>query len=188
MDKLLHNFRENIFNFVLKCREKNQLPISVQEEIVNDVNFLLCFFKDNYDDVIDYHLQKNGFDIAECPDLAKVMHSNDFFDVASRAIRSPYLIKEHCKSRLNMIEPVHYKLRNTEGHAVGSYSYVPIAEVLKNYLSHEDIRDQILSEDNVETDREYIRNYTDGQNFQNHQFLNFIQMHYVFICMRMNLK
>ncbi len=44
MDELLKNFKENLFKFVLKCREKNHLPLSVQEEIVDDVNFLLCFF------------------------------------------------------------------------------------------------------------------------------------------------
>ncbi len=44
MDELLKFFKENLFKFILKCREKNHLLLSVQEEIADDVNFLLCFF------------------------------------------------------------------------------------------------------------------------------------------------
>lgn len=111
VDELLLNFRENLFSFILKCREKNHLPVSVQKDIVDDVNFLLCFFKENYDAFIVYHLQKSGFDISKSPELKRILQSNDFFDEASKAIQSPYMIKEHCKSNLNMIEPVHYKLK-----------------------------------------------------------------------------
>lgn len=69
---------------LLKCREKNHLPVSVQE-IVDDVNFLLCFFKENYDAFIAYHL-KSGFDISQSPELKRVIRLNDFFDEASKAI------------------------------------------------------------------------------------------------------
>lgn len=59
--------------------------------------------------------------------------------------------KDQCKSKLNMTEPVHYKLRDSVGHTVGSYSYVPNDKVLKNYCSHEDMQDQILCENIPET-------------------------------------
>ncbi len=170
MDELLKNFKENLFKFVLKCREKNHLPLSVQEEIVDDVNFLLCFFKENYDAFIAYHLQKSGFDMSQSPEMKRVIQSNDFFDEASKAIRSPYMIKDHCKSKLNMTEPVHFKLRDSVGHSVGSYSYVPIDKVLKNYCSHEDIWDQILNENNPETDSEFLTDYCDGEIFKQHMF------------------
>lgn len=55
--ELLTRFKENIFKFILKCREKNHLPVSVQEKIVDDVNFF-CFFKENYNSFIAYHMQK----------------------------------------------------------------------------------------------------------------------------------
>lgn len=44
LDKLLEEFKDNMFKFVLKCREKNLLHLSVQQEITDDVQFLLCFF------------------------------------------------------------------------------------------------------------------------------------------------
>ncbi len=48
---------------------------------------------------------------------------------------------------------------------MGSYSYVPIDKVLKNYCSHEDIWDQILNENNPETDSEFLTDYCDGEIF-----------------------
>ncbi len=58
MNELLQQFRENLFAFMLKCREKNHLPQSVQQEILDDVNFLFSFFKENYDEFLVYHLEK----------------------------------------------------------------------------------------------------------------------------------
>lgn len=77
--ELLLDFKDNLFKFILKCREKKHLPVSVQQEIVDDVNFLLCFFKENYDAFIAFHLQKSGFDLSQSPELTKVIQSNDFF-------------------------------------------------------------------------------------------------------------
>ena len=170
VDDLLHNFKKNLFSFVLKCREKNHLPISVQEDIVNDVNFLLCFFKENYDSFIAFHLNKSGFSITDSPELTSVIQSKDFFDEAYKAVRTPYMIRDHCKSQLNMTEPVHFQLRNSEGHSVGSYSYVPIRLVLKSYLSHEDIRDQILLSTTQHMEKECLSDYTDGEIYKDHQF------------------
>ncbi|MEQ2308399.1 hypothetical protein AMECASPLE_027889 [Ameca splendens] len=190
--ELLNSFKENLFKFILKCREKNHLPVSVQEEIVDDVNFLMCFFK-NYDAFIGYHMQKSGFDISKSPELESVIHYNDLFSKATKAIQSPYLMKNHCKSKLNMTEPIHCKLRNSVGQTVGSYPYVPIDKVLKNYCSHDDIQDNIFSEHNPEMDSEFLKDYCDGSIFRQHPFfkahpnaLRYILGWYIF--MKMNSK
>ena len=107
LDKLFENFRDNLFGFILKCREKNLLNLSVQQDITNDVKFLFCFFKENYDLFITYHLEKSGFDISNCSELQQVLHSSDFFDKAYEAVRSPHMIKEHCKAKLNLTERSH---------------------------------------------------------------------------------
>ena len=44
------NLEKTFFSFILKCREKNHFPQSVQHELLEDVNFLFTFFKENYDD------------------------------------------------------------------------------------------------------------------------------------------
>ena len=137
MDTLLKNFKENLCSFILKCREKNHIPQAVQQEIVNDITFLFCYFKENYDAFITYHLQENGFNILECPELREVIQSTDFFEKASAAVRSPYMLKEHCKSKLMLVEPVHHILRSESGHKIGTYSYVPITEVLKHYSNYQ---------------------------------------------------
>ena len=80
-----------------------------------------------------YHLLENGFNILEYPELREVIQSNDFFEKASAAVKSPY-IGEHCKSKLNLVEPVHHILRSESGHKIGLYSFVPITEVLAHYL------------------------------------------------------
>ncbi len=69
-----------------------------------------------------------------------------------------------------MTEPVHFKLRDSVWHSVGSYSYVPIDKVLKNSCSHEDIWDQILNQNNPETDSEFLTDYCDGEIFKQHVF------------------
>lgn len=66
---------------------------------IDDVKFLFCFFKENYDSFISYHLGKSGFDISKCPELQQVWHSSDFFDKAYEVVRSPHMIKEHCKAK-----------------------------------------------------------------------------------------
>lgn len=136
MDTLLYNFKNNLCGFILKCREKNNLPESVQQEIHSDVNFLFCFFKQNYDEFISYHLKENGFDVKGCLELKQVLQSNDFFEEASKEFSSQFKLKEYCKSRLDLTEPVQYTLRGSTGHKIGSFSYVPISDVLKKYCSH----------------------------------------------------
>lgn len=53
-----------------------------------------------------------------------------FFEKASAAVRSPYTLKEHCKSTLKLVEPVHHVLGSESGHKIGTYSFVPITKVL----------------------------------------------------------
>lgn len=179
-NKFLKDFKENLFNFVLKCREKNLLPISVQKEIVDDVNFLLCFFKENYDTFISYHLEKSGFDLSESPELARVIQSETFFKEATEAIQSSFLIKQHCKETLNMTEPVDYKLHDDAGHVVGTYSYVPIDKVLQNYYLHDNMQEHILSHPTSETD--VLADFCDGEIFQEHPFFkdhpNAVRLHF----------
>lgn len=61
-------------------------------------------------------------------------------------------------------------LRHT---VVGSCLYVLIDKVLRNYCCHEEIRDQILSGTNPDTDSEYLTDYCDGQIFKQHAFFKY---------------
>lgn len=83
------------------------------------------------------------------------------FSEASRLVRSPHMFKEFCKSKFELTEPVQYTLRDSSGNKTGSYSYVPICEVLRKYCSHEDIWDQIQTELNVEKDELVLNDYRD---------------------------
>lgn len=69
--------KENLCSFILNV-EKNHIPQAVQQEIAND-------------------------NILEYPELKEVM-PNDFFLKASAAVRSPYMLKEHCKSKLKLVD------------------------------------------------------------------------------------
>lgn len=71
------------------------------------------------------------------------------------------MFKEFCKSKFELTEPVQYTLRDSSGNKTGSYSYVPICEVLRKYCSHEDIWDQIQTELNVEKDELVLNDYRD---------------------------
>ncbi|KAF1391041.1 hypothetical protein PFLUV_G00064480 [Perca fluviatilis] len=132
--------------------------------------FLFCYFKENYDAFMTYHLQENGFNILECPELREVIQSTDFFEKASAAVRSPYMLKEHCKSKLMLVEPVYHILRSESGHKIGTYSYVPITEVLKHYCSHEDIVDEIQANRYMDRDPNYLSDFSDGTYFKEHPF------------------
>lgn len=126
MDQLLTGLKDNLISFALKCREKNRLAISVQQDVTDDVHFLLCFFKENYDAFILYHLEKKGFSVAECEELSQVMSSTHVVDKAYEAVQSPFMIKSHCKSKMDLIEPINYTLRSDSGEKIGNFSYVPI--------------------------------------------------------------
>ena len=168
LDKLLEDFRDNLFGFILKCREVNLLHLSVQQDITNDVKFLFCFFKENYDLFISHNLKNTGFDISKCPELQQVLHSSDFFDKAYDVFGFPHMIKEHCKAKMDYTEPVHYTLRGSSGNQIGSYSYVPISEVLRKYCSHEDVWNQIFSENNEDKEEQLLSDYRDGFYFKEH--------------------
>lgn len=88
-------------------------------------------------------IKKMIFDLAACPELQEVLQSPAVFPVASRLFRSPHMFKELHKSEFEMTEPVQYTLRDSSGNKTGSFSYVPICELLRKYCSHEDIWDQI---------------------------------------------
>ncbi|KAL2095583.1 hypothetical protein ACEWY4_007731 [Coilia grayii] len=170
MDQLLTGLKDNLFRFALKCREKNRLAISVQQDVVDDVQFLLCFFKENYDAFISYHLEKNGFNVAQCEELREVMSSTDIVDKACEVIRSPFMMQNHCKSKMDLTEPVNYTLRNASGDKIGNFSYVPITQVLKKYCSVEDVWDQILADSTKASDSEVLRDFTDGDYYKQHLF------------------
>ncbi|KAJ8346571.1 hypothetical protein SKAU_G00279720 [Synaphobranchus kaupii] len=80
------------------------------------------------------------------------------------------MIKEHCKAKMDYTEPVHYTVRGSSGHKIGTYSYVPISEVLKKYCSHEDVWGQIISEHNELKDEDLLTDYKDGLYFKEHLF------------------
>lgn len=101
------------------------------------------FFKSNYDAFLKYHLEKNGFIVESCPELYEVLQCSDVFSEASKLVRSPHMLKNYCKTNLEMTEPVDYALRDPSGRKVGSYSYVPICDVLQKYCSHEDVWDSM---------------------------------------------
>lgn len=162
MDSLLDNLGDHLFSFILKCTEKNNLPHSVQQDIVDDLSFLLCFFKENYDSFIRYHLDKHGFRLSDCPELEQVLSTSDFFQKACDSIRSPFMIKEHCKSKMNMTEPISYTVRDHSGVKIGSYSYVPIPQVLNKYCQVEDVREQIVLDNHRNQDDDVLTDYKDG--------------------------
>lgn len=99
-----------------------------------------------------------------------MVQSRDFFEEASKIVSSPYMLKEHCKSKLRLVEPVHHILRSLSGHKIGTYSYVPITEVLSNYCSHEDIFDEIQANNYLDSDPDYLSDYSDGTYFKEHPF------------------
>lgn len=142
MDSLLDNLRDHLFSFILNCSEKNNLSLSVQQDIVTDLKFLLYFFKENYDSFISYHLDKNGFQVSDCPELEQVLSTSDFFQKACDSIQSPFMIKEHCKSKMDMTEPISYTVRDKSGIQIGTYSYVPVTQVSKKYCQAEDVWEQ----------------------------------------------
>lgn len=104
MDTLLDNLRDYLFSFILKCSEKNNLSLSVRQNVVNYLNFLLCFFKENYYSFISYHLDKNGFQVSDCPEFEQVLSTSDFFQKACDSIQSLFMIKEDCKSKMDMTD------------------------------------------------------------------------------------
>ncbi len=79
MNELLQQFRENLFAFMLKCREKNHLPQSVQQEILDNVNFLFSFFKENYDEFLAYHLEKMALILQHVQNFKKCYSPQTFF-------------------------------------------------------------------------------------------------------------
>ena len=115
---------------------------------------------------ISHHLKNTGFDISKWPELQQVLHSSDFFDKAYNVVCSPHMIKEHCKAKMDYTEPVHDTLRGSSGNQIGSYSLVPISEVLRKYCSHEDVWNQILSENNEDKDEQLLSDYRDGFYFK----------------------
>lgn len=80
------------------------------------------------------------------------------------------MIKEHCKARMDYTEPVHDTLRDVSGQKVGTYSYVPISEVLKKYCSHEGVWDQIQSVNNKVNSEELLTDYRDAFYFKERVF------------------
>ena len=115
-------------------------------------------------------LNKSGFNMSENPEIQNVLQSKDFFEEASNVIRSKYKLKEHCKSKLDMTEPVQYTLRGSSGHKLGSYSYVPLSQVLRKYCSHEDVWEEIQSYNNQQKNEGVLSDYSDGVYFAEHPF------------------
>lgn len=64
----------------------------------------------------------------------------------------------------------HYALKDSCGTKIGTYSYVPISEVLLNYCAHEDVWDQIISEMNEVKDNDILTDYRDALYFKEHVF------------------
>ncbi len=135
-NELLTNFKENLFSFILKCREKKSHSTDRPAGNSEWHHFLFCYFKENYDSFITCHLQKNGFNVLEYPEIRETdLYSQGIFLKKLPKLLALHTLKEHCKSKLSLVEPVHHILRSPSGHKIDTYSYVPITDVLSNYCS-----------------------------------------------------
>lgn len=114
-------------------------------------------------------MDKTGFRISDCPELEQVLSSSDFFQKACDSIRSPFMIKEHCKSKMDMTEPISYTVRDNSEMKIGTYSYVPITQVLQKYCQVEDVWEQIVLDNHGNRD-DILTDYSQGVYFKEHSF------------------
>ncbi|KAL1276503.1 hypothetical protein QQF64_036126 [Cirrhinus molitorella] len=111
-----------------------------------------------------------AFNVEDIPEIVGHLQSFDFFAEACKVIDSEHLFKEYCVSHMDMIEPVQHTLRDENGLTIGNFAYVPIADVLTKYCSHEDVWDSIQTQKAEPRKEHVLGDYIDGSYFKEHPF------------------
>lgn len=92
------------------------------------------------------------------------------FSEAGNVVHSKHLFTEYCKSNLELTESVQYTLWDSSGSKVGTYSYVPIIDVLKKYCGLNDIWEHIQFQNRQMMNEDILTDYQDGLLFKDQPF------------------
>lgn len=71
---------------------------------------------------------------------------------------------------MDMTESISYTVRDKSGIQIGTYSYVPVTQVLKKYCQVEDVWEQIVLDNHRNRDDDILTDYTDRVYFKEHSF------------------
>ncbi|XP_041960332.1 uncharacterized protein LOC121718944 isoform X2 [Alosa sapidissima] len=170
LDTLLSGLKQHVALFILNLQEKHLLPKVTQDTIVTNLQFVLKFFHQNYDEIIKFHLENSGFRLEDHEDLDVLLSNDRVFDSVFEYVQSDYRVLQYSKQHLHLVEPVQKVLGSNSQGGEDTFQYIPITDVLKTHLEKQDIFKSFQRTCERAPNTFLLNDFTDGEIFQGSPF------------------
>lgn len=169
LNTLLSGLQKHVALFILNLQEKHLLPKITQDTIVENLQFVLHFFQQHYNDLIKFHLDQSGFRLKDHEELDNLLSNETVFDRAFEYVKSEYRLIQFSRENLDFVEPIRYVLDVNSRGKEDSFQYVPLNDVLKVFLEKEDIF-YSFQRGCEKVSNDFLEDFTDGSFFQTPPF------------------
>jgi hypothetical protein len=168
LDSALQGFKEHFCLFVIKLQEKHALPRKIQTTVMDEFKFLLEFFSNNYGQLIKSHLTNKGYNIEDDDELNELLGDDNVFLRSLECVSSDYEVIKFFTDHLDLVKPVDITLGKDSSGKPETYQYVPLLDVLRNYLKQDDVWSSFCSGNRRSEDSDFLSDYVDGELCKTH--------------------
>ncbi|XP_065675481.1 uncharacterized protein LOC136091702 [Hydra vulgaris] len=165
--------------FVIGLGQKHSIPTIVQLEIGNEVHALINYFSSNYADCLKKYLSKAGFTLDPNDGLFEILENEALLDKVFSVVSSEGKTFTYCESNLGFVAPLQIEIQADTSPTISStgclnnqkkfFQYIPILEVIKKFVQHNDIWASIhRANENEDQTNDLLCSYADGNIFHKH--------------------
>lgn len=184
LDQMVHGFQKHVAQCILKLREKHILPVTVQQDVVAEMQLITSEIHDAYRAMFVTFCEEQH--IAPDDQLSGMGHylnsSNSVFANAFTNLDSDYKLNKFIATNFANVKVQEIVMAHYPSGKPAKFSYVPVSSVLELTLSNVDIRDHILSRNTVLSSGDCFSSYSDGSVFNEHAFFtenpNALRLHF----------
>lgn len=160
----------NIACMILKWQEKYQLPESRVNELLVDVTSVVRESHEQLSQNVGRCLEDAGTSLNEFPALKKYLGQSELADCLAQ-LQSRHSQLKYYESNFPFVQPVEVALGFGENGRTETFQYVPVLEMLRSLLLHDDIFTQVVSSPQKVVASE-ITSFRDGAYYQQNDLFN----------------
>jgi len=182
LDQTVNDFEKHVAQCILKLREKHILPVSVQQDIVDEMQLMVSQVHDTYQSVFTTFCEEQNISSPYAGMGQFMEQKTSLFDDVFKNINSDYKLNKFICSNFTFVKPQEIVLGHKSTGKPAVFSYISVSSVLKLMLSNDDIRHQVLSGNTVLPCTDALGSFTDGNIYKDHTFFsehpNGIRLHF----------
>lgn len=172
--KIVNNFELQVARCVLKLRERHILPAIVQQDIVDEMQLLVTQTHDTYRSLFTTFCREQNLNSdSTTSGMSQFLNCDtSVFSNAFTGIANDYKLNKYISDNFVNIKPTEILFSKRLAGKPVKFSYISIGSVLELMLANDDIRDLILSCNNVVPSSDRLSSFLDGSIYREHSLFS----------------